>query len=366
MPERDGVMPAAAGRPIRVFVLDDPRDCAPRPSGPARVRTGHRGRRRERVRRAIHPLLTTLRPDVAILDARLLDGNGIEVCRSVRSIDGRIRCIILTTYDDDDDALLAAIMAGASGYVLKQVRGTDLVGSIRRVAAGESLLDRAVAARVLERLRSSAKRVGNLGLLRNREYEVPCLVADGASTPLRKPSKPFSSILVELGLERRTQAGERADCTRTERTEGLPKQASGDARLLDAEMAIASHLDLSEMLYVIVRYACQLAGAANAALGVLGRPHLRTSMELSEFHHTGIAPESAHAIGHLPRGYGVLGALIENPQPLRRAELSDHPQLGGPAPHHPPCIPSSAYRFACKIKSSQPLSPRESWRRAVL
>ncbi|HET9874096.1 MAG TPA: GAF domain-containing protein [Propionibacteriaceae bacterium] len=101
-------------------------------------------------------------------------------------------------------------------------------------------------------------------------------------------------------------------------------------------MAIASHLDLSEVLDLIVRHACQLTGAAYAALGVLGRPNSRTPMELSEFHHTGIDPDSAHAIGHLPRGYGVLGALIENPQPLRLAELSDHPQSVGLPAHHPP------------------------------
>ncbi|HET9874095.1 MAG TPA: response regulator transcription factor [Propionibacteriaceae bacterium] len=213
-PGRDDVMPAAAPRPIRVFVLDDHeivrrglRDLLE--SEPDIQVVGESGSAVQSI-----PLLTALRPDVAILDVRLLDGNGIEVCRSVRSIDGRIRSIILTTYDDDD-ALFAAIMAGASGFVLKQVRGTDLVGSIRRVAAGESLLDPAVAARVQERLRSSAKRVGNLGRLSDREYEVLRLVADGLTNRQiaerlyiaeKTVKNHVSSILGKLGLERRTQA----------------------------------------------------------------------------------------------------------------------------------------------------------------
>src|SRR5690606_15814886 len=93
--------------------------------------------------------IPALRPDVAILDARLPDGNGIDVCRQVRSVDPSIRGLILTSYEDDE-ALFAAIMAGAAGYVLKQIRGTDLVESVRRVAAGQSLLDPAVTQRVLE------------------------------------------------------------------------------------------------------------------------------------------------------------------------------------------------------------------------
>ena len=96
--------------------------------------------------------IPTIKPDVAVLDARLPDGSGIEVCRDVRSIDPSIAVIILTSYDDDD-ALFAAIMAGAAGYVLKQVRGTDLVDAVRRVAGGQSLLDPAVTQRVLRRIR---------------------------------------------------------------------------------------------------------------------------------------------------------------------------------------------------------------------
>src|SRR3954462_7229947 len=93
-----------------------------------------------------------LKPDVAVLDGRLPDGSGVDVCRDVRAVDPSIKGLILTSYEDDE-ALFAAIMAGASGYVLKQIRGTDLVDAVRRVAAGQSLLDPQVTQRVLERIR---------------------------------------------------------------------------------------------------------------------------------------------------------------------------------------------------------------------
>ena len=101
---------------------------------------GESGSAQEATRR-----IPALRPDVAVLDARLPDGNGIDVCRDVRAVDPSIKGLILTSYEDDE-ALFAAIMAGASGYVLKQIRGTDLVDAVRRVAAGQSLLDPAVTA----------------------------------------------------------------------------------------------------------------------------------------------------------------------------------------------------------------------------
>jgi len=96
--------------------------------------------------------IPALQPQVAVLDGRLPDGSGIDVCREIRSHDPDIPVLILTSYDDDE-ALFAAIMAGAAGYVLKQIRGSDLIDSVRRVAAGQSLLDPAVTARVLERVR---------------------------------------------------------------------------------------------------------------------------------------------------------------------------------------------------------------------
>ena len=97
--------------------------------------------------------IPALKPDVAILDGRLPDGSGIDVCRDVRSEDPEIRALILTSYDDDD-ALFSAIMAGASGYVLKQVRSNDLVETVRQVHAGHSMLDPVITAKVLDRIRS--------------------------------------------------------------------------------------------------------------------------------------------------------------------------------------------------------------------
>jgi two-component system response regulator DevR len=138
--------------------------------------------------------IPALRPDVAVLDARLPDGNGIDVCRDVRAIDPSIKGLILTSYEDDE-ALFAAIMAGAAGYVLKQIRGTDLVDGVRRVAAGQSLLDPAITARVLERILEYIAEG-----LTNHEIAQRMFLAD-------KTVKNYvSSVLAKLGLERRTQA----------------------------------------------------------------------------------------------------------------------------------------------------------------
>src|ERR671927_1132107 len=115
--------------------------------------------------------IPALRPDVAVLDGRLPDGSGVDVCRSIRSVDPSIRAIILTSYDDDE-ALFAAIMAGASGYVLKQVRGNELVDGVRRVAAGQSLLDPAVTQRVLTRLREGPATDPRLAGLTEQERKV--------------------------------------------------------------------------------------------------------------------------------------------------------------------------------------------------
>jgi DNA-binding NarL/FixJ family response regulator len=155
-----------------------------------------------------------LRPDVAILDARLPDGSGIDVCRAIRSKNPEIKAIILTSYDDDE-ALFAAIMAGASSYVLKQVRTVDLVDTVRRVAAGQSLLDPAVTARVLERLRAPEPEADELASLTEREREILALIAEGLTNRqigqriylAEKTVKNYvSSLLAKLGLERRTQA----------------------------------------------------------------------------------------------------------------------------------------------------------------
>ncbi|NJC73318.1 response regulator transcription factor [Planosporangium thailandense] len=158
--------------------------------------------------------IPALRPDVAVLDARLPDGNGIDVCRQVRSVDPRIQALILTSYEDDE-ALFAAIMAGAAGYVLKQIKGTDLVDAIRRVAAGQSLLDPAVTARVLERIRRGPEQPDELKNLTEQERRILALVAEGLTNReiaqrmflSEKTIKNYvSSLLAKLGMERRTQA----------------------------------------------------------------------------------------------------------------------------------------------------------------
>ena len=158
--------------------------------------------------------IPALRPDVAILDARLPDGNGIDVCRDVRAVDPSIKGLILTSYEDDE-ALFAAIMAGAAGYVLKQIRGTDLLDAVRRVAAGQSLLDPAVTARVLERIRHGVEEPHELKLLTEQERRILEYVAEGLTNReiagkmflAEKTVKNYvSSVLAKLGLERRTQA----------------------------------------------------------------------------------------------------------------------------------------------------------------
>ena len=158
--------------------------------------------------------IPALRPDVAILDGRLPDGSGIDVCREVRSVDPTINALILTSYDDDD-ALFAAILAGASGYVLKQITGHDLLDTVRRVAAGQQLIDPALTARVLERVRSGAPTQPELADLTDREREILGLIAEGLTNRqigerlflAEKTVKNYvSSLLAKLGLERRTQA----------------------------------------------------------------------------------------------------------------------------------------------------------------
>jgi DNA-binding NarL/FixJ family response regulator len=162
---------------------------------------------------AVHRI-PVLRPDVAVLDARLPDGNGIDVCRDVRAVDASIQGLILTSYEDDE-ALFAAIMAGAAGYVLKQIRGNDLLDAVRRVAGGQSLLDPAVTARVLDRIRSGVEQPNELKSLTDQERRILEYVAQGLTNHeiaetmylADKTVKNYvSSVLAKLGLERRTQA----------------------------------------------------------------------------------------------------------------------------------------------------------------
>ena len=158
--------------------------------------------------------IAATRPDVALLDVRLPDGSGIDVCRDVRSDDPGVRCLILTGYDDDD-ALSAAVLAGASGYVLKDVRGSGLIESLRSVAAGRSLLDPALSQRVVKRMQSDRIDDPRLGSLSAREGQILSLIAGGLTNRqigselslAEKTVKNYvSSLLSKLGLERRTQA----------------------------------------------------------------------------------------------------------------------------------------------------------------
>ena len=154
------------------------------------------------------------RPDVALLDGRLPDGSGIDVCREIRSSHPNIRCVILTSFDDDE-ALFSAIMAGASGYLLKEVGGSNLVTGIRQVAAGQSLIDPAVTQKLLDRLRNPVKESSMLDQLTPREREILNLITDGYTNRqigeklflAEKTVKNYVSILLtKLGMQRRTQA----------------------------------------------------------------------------------------------------------------------------------------------------------------
>ncbi|MEV6329951.1 response regulator transcription factor [Streptomyces sp. NPDC051909] len=206
-----------AEAPIRVFLLDD----------------------HEVVRRGVHDLLDAepdltvvgeaataeqalvrvpaLRPQVAVLDVRLPDGDGVSVCRELRSRMPDLACLMLTSFDDEE-ALLDAIMAGASGYVLKQITGTDLVHAVRTVATGQSLLDPGATARVMARLRGDAHQEepeDGLSALTDREREILALVGAGLTNReigrrlflAEKTVKNYvSRLLSKLGVERRVQA----------------------------------------------------------------------------------------------------------------------------------------------------------------
>ncbi|NEY34164.1 response regulator [Streptomyces sp. PRKS01-65] len=200
---------------IRVFLLDD----------------------HEVVRRGVHDLLAgedgievvgeagtaaealaripAARPDVAVLDVRLPDGSGVEVCRDIRSRDESVRCLMLTSFSDDE-ALFDAIMAGASGYVLKDIRGGELLTAVRDVAAGGSLLDPVATARVLERLRGGGPRADDrLARLTEQERRILELIGEGLTNRAigerlhlaEKTVKNYvSSLLSKLGMQRRSQA----------------------------------------------------------------------------------------------------------------------------------------------------------------
>ncbi|SEO83382.1 response regulator [Trujillonella endophytica] len=206
--------PDGAGEPIRVFLLDD-HEIVRRgvadllQSDPGLAVVGEAKTAAEAVAR-----IPALRPDVAILDVRLPDGDGVSVCRDVRSLLPELRVIMLTSYSDDE-ALFEAIMAGASGYLLKQILGQDLVAAVRTVAAGGSLLDPTATTAVLERMRRSAEPTGPLAKLSEQERTVLQLIGEGLTNRqigermflAEKTVKNYvSHLLAKLGLERRTQA----------------------------------------------------------------------------------------------------------------------------------------------------------------
>ncbi|MEK0099418.1 response regulator transcription factor, partial [Streptomyces sp. A475] len=159
-----------------------------------------------------------LRPDVAVLDVRLPDGDGITVCRELRARMPELACLMLTSFDDED-ALLDAIMAGAAGYVLKQVKGSDLVAAVRTVATGQSMLDPATTARLMHSLRdpntAQSPEDVRLATLSEREHAVLELIGEGLTNRQiakrlflseKTVKNHISRLLGKLGVERRVQA----------------------------------------------------------------------------------------------------------------------------------------------------------------
>jgi two-component system response regulator DevR len=199
---------------IRVFLLDDHEvvrrgiaDLISLEKG--MIVVGEAGSKAEALTR-----IPAAHPDVAVLDVRLPDGTGVEVCREIRSVLPDLKCLMLTSYADDE-ALFDAIMAGASGYVLKEIRGNDLVDAVRQVAAGKSLLDPAATQRVLDRLREGERHDDRLEGLSDQEQRILELIGDGLTNRqigeamhlAEKTVKNYvSSLLAKLGMQRRTQA----------------------------------------------------------------------------------------------------------------------------------------------------------------
>ena len=200
--------------PIRVFLLDD-HEIVRRgvadvlQSDPGLTVVGEAKNAAEALAR-----VPALRPDVAVLDVRLPDGDGVSVCRELRSQLPELTVLMLTSYSDDE-ALFEAIMAGASGYLLKQILGQDLITAVRTVAAGGSLLDPTATAAMLDRMRRAAEPVGPLAKLSEKERAVLLLIGEGLTNRqigermflAEKTVKNYvSHLLAKLGLERRTQA----------------------------------------------------------------------------------------------------------------------------------------------------------------
>lgn len=214
----DAAQPSPEG-PVKVFLLDDHevvrrglRDLLD--AEPDITVVGEAGTAEQALARG-----PALRPDVAVLDVRLPDGDGIGVCRELRSRMPDLACLMLTSFDDED-ALLDAIMAGAAGYVLKQIKGSDLVSAVRTVATGQSMLDPATTARLMRSLRDPEAAVrephdARLAALTERERAVLELIGDGLTNRQiakrlylseKTVKNHISRLLGKLGVERRVQA----------------------------------------------------------------------------------------------------------------------------------------------------------------
>ena len=203
----------AAG-PIAVFLLDDHeivrlgvRDLLE--TDPGIVVVGEAGTAASALAR-----IPALRPDVAVLDVRLPDGDGVTVCREIRSRMPEVACLMLTSFTDEE-ALLDAVMAGAAGYMLKQIRGTDLIGAVRTLAAGESMLDPSAAGKLMARLRGDHPKDDPLAGLTGQERRILELIGEGLTNRqigeqvflAEKTVKNYvSGLYAKLGMERRAQA----------------------------------------------------------------------------------------------------------------------------------------------------------------
>lgn len=203
-----------AQQPIRVFLVDDHeivrrgvRDLLE--TEPDITVTGEAGTAASALAR-----IPALKPDVAVLDIRLPDGDGVTVCRDLRSKMPHLACLMLTSFSDDD-ALFDAIMAGAAGYVLKQIRGTDLIGAIRTIASGQSLLDPQAAATLMRRMRDQATTTDPLATLTDQERRILALIGEGLTNRqigerlylAEKTVKNYvSALFAKLGMQRRAQA----------------------------------------------------------------------------------------------------------------------------------------------------------------
>jgi DNA-binding NarL/FixJ family response regulator len=218
----------SATAPIRVFLLDDHeivrRGVRELLEGqPDIIVVGEAGTAAAALAR-----IPALRPNVAVLDVRLPDGDGVSVCREIRSQLPEVACLMLTSFGDDE-ALFDAVMAGAAGYVLKQIRGTDLVGAVRTVASGQSMLDAKAASQLMARLRDTTRKRDPLEGLTGQERKILELIGEGLTNRqigerlylAEKTVKNYVSALFQkLGMERRTQAAAYAARVFTEETPG--------------------------------------------------------------------------------------------------------------------------------------------------